>query len=83
MKWQKELPNTEGDWLWVIMWDCGCCIYKSGIVFVFKDDRDTYQKLPNDLSISWEAEPLPEHNTIEHITAWMKIELPPKDKFCD
>ena len=67
MTWQKELPNSEGDWLFVIMWGCGCCVIDVGFVDLIKDDgeEDTYQQyteqgrilLPHGLWLSWEPEP--------------------------
>lgn len=44
MNWQKELPQKEGDYLWVIMWSCNCCIHKNGIVTVHEIIDLEYQK---------------------------------------
>ena len=88
MNWQQEFPQTEGDWLWVNMWGCACCIHKSGIAYVSDytgaDDlppivyTDNKGKL---LGISWEGQK-PHFNDAEEkcpqITAWAKIKLPPK-----
>ncbi|RJQ25048.1 hypothetical protein C4577_06595 [Candidatus Parcubacteria bacterium] len=66
--WQKELPNEEGDWLWVSMWSCGCCVSKSGIAWIHQVDPEYEKEHPengvtpiiykgkNDkwLGISWE-----------------------------
>ena len=42
MNWEKELPQTEGDYLWVVMWSCNCCIRRSGVVAVL--DKGEYDK---------------------------------------
>lgn len=67
MTWQKELPNSEGNWLFVIMWECGCCAIDTGFVDIIKNDEEegTYLEyleqgrilLPNGFWLSWEPEP--------------------------
>jgi hypothetical protein len=32
--WTKELPQKEGDYLWIAMWGCNCCINCNGIVTI-------------------------------------------------
>ncbi len=66
-KWQKDLPDSEGDWLFVIMWECGCCVQDVGFVDIIKHDgeQETYEQyivqerilLSNGLWLSWEPEP--------------------------
>ena len=34
LNWSKELPQTEGDYLWVAMWGCDCCVRKNGVVTI-------------------------------------------------
>lgn len=63
LKWQKEPPDSEGDWLWVKMWGCGCCVCRSGIAFCRLED--------NEYKISWEGS-----DQDGWITAWAKIDLP-------
>lgn len=109
-KWQKEPPDSEGEWLWIEQWSCGC-ICHSGIAWVeaieFHEDKLTDQELkeheehyknsvklpnptvalspnslydnPNVLYLSWEGSHYYEGQKIEHMTAWQKIELPPKE----
>lgn len=84
--WQQELPQEPGDWLWVTMWGCGCCVHSCGIAYVFDaEEADTperflYTKDGKQLAISWES-PKEKHPYIHEgkpdITAWMKVELPP------
>jgi hypothetical protein len=78
-------PDTKGDWLWVEMWGCGCCVHKCGVAWVhdevdLNDPPPIHYALTNTvLGISWEGnkptfEDKEEKNPI--ITAWMKITLP-------
>lgn len=60
LKWSKEFPKENGDYLWVEQWGCGCVI-KSGISFIL------------DGVIHWEGQ---EPNSFEGITFWAKIQLP-------
>lgn len=67
MTWQKELPNSEGDWLFVIMWECGCCAIDVGLVdmTLYDDTKETYEQyteqgrilLSNGFWLRWEPEP--------------------------
>ena len=78
MKWQRELPDSEGEWLWLMQWTCGC-VHKSGIAWVYKDDRGSESciKLPSGLYLSWEGSKFWDGQTIKEPNAWAKIELPP------
>ena len=43
-KWKKQ-PDSTGDWLWVMMWSCGCCVRKCGIATVYEyDDSDNFNE---------------------------------------
>lgn len=108
-KWQKHLPDSEGEWLWIDQWSCGC-VHKSGIAWVeaveipenlteeekkeydehYKNRvrlptpadgipaNDWYDK-PNALFLSWEGSYYYEGQKVENMTAWQKIELPPRE----
>lgn len=90
MNWQKEFPQENGDWLWVSMWGCACCIRESGIAWIHEvypeDDNlpPIYYQNKDDkwLGISWEGRKpcfLDKEEKQPDITAWMKIDLPPKE----
>jgi hypothetical protein len=64
-KWQREQPATEGDWLWVEMWGCGCCVRNCGIAFVDGDGM-----------LSFEGHP---PSCEQSITGWLPVELPDSD----
>jgi hypothetical protein len=34
MNWSKEFPKEDGDYLWVAMWGCGCCVRSYDICFI-------------------------------------------------
>lgn len=64
MKWQREVPTEEGDWLWLCIWCCGCCVRSSGVGFV--DEDGVFNFNPDS------------GEDITEVTAWAKIEMPPK-----
>lgn len=79
----KHLPDSEGDWLWVVVWDCGCCVAGSGIAYVYDTDPDQIEPSPeyadcqhkiDGFTISWEGT-IPKFS-FEEIKHWTKIELP-------
>tara|TARA_Y100000310_G_C20534324_1_gene740090 strand:+ start:121 stop:444 length:324 start_codon:yes stop_codon:yes gene_type:complete len=90
MKWQKEKPDSEGDWLWVEMWTCNCCVHRSGIAWVQKVDmeKDGYsdkekedfladhEDLGNNFYLHWQGSRPDKYVTIDTVTAWMKLPLP-------
>jgi len=47
----KDKPDSPGDWLWVSMWSCDCCVAKSGIAFVQNVD-DAPDTPPQDVFIT-------------------------------
>ncbi len=81
MKWQRELPDSEGDWMWVWMWSCGCCVQRHGLVWVdqhyFSEEeaKKHYRTINGKFAIHYGSD-APEFG---EITAWAKIELPPED----
>lgn len=84
VKWQKELPDSEGEWFWIEQWSCGC-VHKSGIVWVILDDENNIHnteglvQLPNNFFLSWEGSKYHDGQTIKDINAWAKISLPPNE----
>jgi hypothetical protein len=42
--WLKELPEESGDYLWVLMWTCDCCVNRSGIAWI---EEATPEDKPN------------------------------------
>ena len=81
LNWQKDLPDSPGDWLWIIMWECNCCVYKTGIAWIINNEEepntsDSLIRLPSGLLLSWENQKPYENTELEEITAWCKIELP-------
>tara|TARA_Y100000034_G_scaffold75549_1_gene90737 strand:+ start:3116 stop:3376 length:261 start_codon:yes stop_codon:yes gene_type:complete len=76
--WQK-LPDSEGDWLWVEMWSCGCCVLGSGIAWVSKEINGDGDWQVGKFKISWEGkQPTLEKGEPAMITGWKKVDLPPK-----
>jgi len=87
----KDLPDSEGDWLWVYMWDCGCCVAKCGICWVTEyitpeneDDERYYEGgflIPpdNKLCIHWETREELRPDMVDGkfwVNGFMKIDLP-------
>lgn len=64
MDWKRK-PDSEGDWLWCVLYSCGCCAYKSGIGY--------YYGVAGEMKWSWEG-PEPELNLDKVV--YKKIELP-------
>lgn len=64
MNWQREVPTEEGDWLWLCIWSCGCCVRSSGVAFV--DEEGVFHFNGNS------------EEDVSSVTAWAKIELPPQ-----
>lgn len=93
MEWSNKLPQEPGDYLWVNMFMCDCCVSESGIAFVYYVDEygTENKKAPlykNDagqlMGISWEGQP-PKSNIEKDgvityfVESWMKINLPPSN----
>jgi hypothetical protein len=91
-EWVTEgYPQEEGDFLWVAMWSCDCCVRKSGVAFIFDVD-DTAPRIPvihyttatgRHLGISWEGqEPdfLDVEKTKPDVDGWMAIPTLPDSK---
>lgn len=85
--WRRELPDREGDWLWVIVSSCGCCVINCGIAYVYDyagaTDKERAERLKtatalqDTLLLSFES-----HNSppaVDDVTAWAQVELPPKE----
>jgi len=81
----KKLPDSEGDWLWVEMWSCGCCVMKSGIAWVANPDEiEATCWEVNGFKVSWEchSSKMPDLNddgSPVEITGWKKVNLPPQE----
>ena len=83
----KPLPDSEGDWLWLVLWDCGCCVGQSGIAYIYDTDPEQPEPEPEythcqhqieGFTISWEGN-VPKYD-FEEIKHWMKVELPTPEK---
>lgn len=75
--WQQSLPDQEGEWLWVTQWSCGC-VLASGIAWVTPHelcDATGMIHLPCGMWLSWEGKT----HTVNAVTAWRKIVLPPQE----
>ena len=72
----KSKPDETGDWLWVCMWSCDCCVRCSGIVWITEEPDEHAVDLGNGFHLHWEGSE-PEHGLdVEEITAFMKVALP-------
>lgn len=91
MNWLKELPQEEGDYLWVEMWGCDCCVLKSGICWIFDvthyplSERPsfTYQAQDKVFGVGWgRIEPTclvdETGHTIPVVTGWLRLESLPE-----
>lgn len=84
LKWQTNLPQEEGDYLWIEQWDCGC-VLRSGVAWAFEsceeDDRPAY-RYKNDkgewMGLSWEGQGQPYHDEsgVPQADFWAKVDLP-------
>ncbi len=83
--WQTELPQTEGDHLWLEQWSCGC-VLRSGIAYVREWPEEggpdepafTYHTKEGKLmAISWEGQKPTIISGKPVIHYWMPVELPP------
>lgn len=81
-KWQKEKPAADGDWLWAVMWSCGCCVHSSGIAEIREDDATpagyVYEAGGKKMAARWGSINKPINP--ETITHWARIDLPPRDE---
>lgn len=69
--WQS-LPDSVGDWLYVTMMPCDCCVDLVGIVFVCDSKINKMIDLGNGFFVDWTE---PEEN-LKYIYHWKKIQLP-------
>lgn len=79
--WQREPPDSPGEWLWLCQWSCGC-VMKAGVAWVPERDETPSQVdcvLPCGLSLSWEGQALRDDMGIDEVVAWAKIKLPPRE----
>lgn len=86
MKWSKHLPTKYGDYLWVVMWDCNCCVQNCGIAFVlnpkdYRPDENGHLYIYSDeFAISWEGKkPFFLEDGTPYITHWTPCLLPGED----
>lgn len=90
MDWTNKLPQEPGDYLWVNMFGCDCCVSESGIAFIYNvieygtqnKKAPLYRNDTGDLmGISWEGQP-PKSTVEKHgvttyfVESWAKITLP-------
>ena len=78
--WRREPPDKCGDWLWVTVWSCGCCVMQCGIAWVQPLEENDEQ--PYDWQYGhWKVSFVPNQPVMRdgnpHITAWRHIQLPP------
>ena len=83
-------PQEPGDFLWVEMWGCDCCVNRSGIAWVHDVAGDDAEHLPpinyktadgKHLGISWEgSKPTFKEDdpTKPAIDGWLKVSPLPK-----
>jgi hypothetical protein len=84
LAWQTNLPQEEGDYLWVEQWSCGC-IFKSGIVWAVPDpdpdeDSDDFQYTADDgtpMTMTWQGRSQPTfHDGRPVIHHFLKLDIP-------
>ena len=79
LHWSKNLPDSPGNWLWLMQWECQCCIHHAGISWVTDEEHSNPNmmiRLSNGLLFSWENQKPYDYSQLEDITAWCKIEIP-------
>lgn len=83
----KLKPDESGDWIWVSMLSCNCCVDQAGSAHLAiynnpdKDSIMTFEKSNKMSKIDkfwchWESGP-PMTKTVIH--GWLKVELPDRD----
>jgi hypothetical protein len=84
-RWQAELPDSPGDWLWLQCFSCGCVI-ASGIAWVSEHEIRADEMIRDGdrpLYLSWQApperQPLRDATGQWHVDYWMKLTIPRED----
>lgn len=94
-KWQTELPQEEGDYLWLNRFSCGC-IGIHGIAWVEVYDESWFTKIPTEglEEDGWFSYKLPNNKWAilsgEHLEKlvidklpepdlWLKLDMPPSE----
>ena len=85
--WQRELPQEEGDWLWINQWSCGCCLMANGIAYIQEWPEDdptitsddwTYRTKDGRLMlVGWGGQKPFMLESGPEITYWRRVVLPP------
>jgi hypothetical protein len=89
MNWiTGHYPQEKGDYLWVTMWGCNCCVRKSGIAWITDVEGADPENMPainykthdgKHLGIYWEGTEPPfigSSPTKPDIDGWLKVSLP-------
>lgn len=81
--WQDR-PDEVGDYLFVLMMECGCCVDCAGIGCVYHISienpiTERMESLGNNLWWSWEGQKHREDMKVEYFK-FLKIELPEVEK---
>lgn len=84
--WQTDLPNEAGDWHWVDIFSCNCCIHMTGIALVTSPTDYSQSDYPdgfyyidrNGVSrvMFYECNIPPIFEGKPAVTAWKKFENP-------
>lgn len=85
--WQRELPQEEGDYLWVAQWSCGCA-RKAGLAYVYPvsdedlqlngaGDRFIYETPAGRMAAAWGHNPPDFCEGKPDVDWWKRIDLPP------
>jgi hypothetical protein len=81
--WKQEIPSITGDWLWIHMMQCGCCVDDCGVCFIFDSVDISYNKdrvwKNGNLCFEWYGSKPRFNGDTPMVTAWRKIDLPPHE----
>jgi len=71
--WFTDLPQEDGDYIWVTYWGCCCCIRQIGVGFI----HDYYEgHYPNGLG---DHHRFINKDGIEKVISWMGGQIPYRD----
>jgi hypothetical protein len=83
--WQSQLPQEEGNWLWVAVWSCPCfCVRQSGIAWVVErpdGPLNAFEYRVDDdrlMALCWMGRSQPSvYDGKPDVDWWMRLEIPP------